>query len=330
MCRRELPPHRSEASPGRSFPAPAASCATRNVAVTRMSCMRGPLKWVGRAVPTRGDPCHRNRSPAATTSSARSVAEGWAASGCARPGARSRGGSQAGRWRPGETSPQFARALREARSSAALNHPNVVSIFDAVEDGDRIWLVMESSRRARWLQVIEEAAPFRLTRSPASVRRRRTVWRPHTLEARCTATSSRATSWCSDDGVAKISDFGIARTIGEEQLTQTGMVSGTPCTSRPSSPAARSQLRRRTCGRSGRRCTQRSKARLRGRSRRTRSRCSCTSRTTSHLARALRDPWPTSSARCSSSTPSSACPWTWCAIVWRRSPPARRSTSPVK
>lgn len=45
---------------------------------------------------------------------------------------------------PGESAPDLARALREARSSAALNHPNVVSVFDAVEDEQgRSWLVME-------------------------------------------------------------------------------------------------------------------------------------------------------------------------------------------
>ena len=44
---------------------------------------------------------------------------------------------------PGESNLHLARALREARHSAALNHPNVVTIFDALEDGDQVWLVME-------------------------------------------------------------------------------------------------------------------------------------------------------------------------------------------
>ncbi len=44
---------------------------------------------------------------------------------------------------PGETVPDLQRALREARSSAPLSHRNVVSIYDAIEDDDQVWLVME-------------------------------------------------------------------------------------------------------------------------------------------------------------------------------------------
>ena len=40
---------------------------------------------------------------------------------------------------PGETVPDAARALREARSSAALNHRNIVAVYDAIEERDRIW-----------------------------------------------------------------------------------------------------------------------------------------------------------------------------------------------
>lgn len=56
---------------------------------------------------------------------------------------------------PGESVPDLARALREARSSAALNHRHVVSVYDAVETDDHIWLVMEYVPGATLAELIE-------------------------------------------------------------------------------------------------------------------------------------------------------------------------------
>lgn len=128
----------------------------------------------------------------------------------------------------GESSPFVARALREARSSAALNHPHVVAIFDAVEDGERVWLVMEHLPSRNLSQLIADEgnlAPSRLAAIVAQVaeglaaaHERGTVHRD----------VKPGNILVTDADLAKISDFGIARTIGDEQLTQTGMVMGTP------------------------------------------------------------------------------------------------------
>jgi serine/threonine protein kinase len=37
--------------------------------------------------------------------------------------------------------------MREARVAARLNHPNVVTLYDVVDDGGRLYLVMGWSRR---------------------------------------------------------------------------------------------------------------------------------------------------------------------------------------
>ncbi|MDN4175688.1 serine/threonine-protein kinase [Nocardioides sp. SOB77] len=128
---------------------------------------------------------------------------------------------------PGESTPHLARALREARSSAALNHPNVVSIFDAIEDGGHVWLVMEYLP-SRTLSELLKDGPLDVRRAAhlgaqvaeglAAAHARGVVHRD----------VKPGNILVTDDDVAKISDFGIARTLGEEQLTQTGMVAGTP------------------------------------------------------------------------------------------------------
>jgi serine/threonine protein kinase len=57
---------------------------------------------------------------------------------------------------PGESVTDRARALREARSTAALNHPNVVAVYDAVAEDDHAWLVMEYVRGRTLAQIVRE------------------------------------------------------------------------------------------------------------------------------------------------------------------------------
>ena len=122
----------------------------------------------------------------------------------------------------------MARAMREARSSAPAQPPNVVAIYDAIDEGDHIWLVMEYVDGRTLSRSSPRTGRSRPERVARSAPRSRTGWRRRTPAARSTATSSRATSWSDRDGLAKISDFGISRTDGDDTLTQTGMLSGTP------------------------------------------------------------------------------------------------------
>jgi len=43
----------------------------------------------------------------------------------------------------GESATETKRAMREARSAAAFNHPNAVAVYDVVNHNERPWLVME-------------------------------------------------------------------------------------------------------------------------------------------------------------------------------------------
>lgn len=129
---------------------------------------------------------------------------------------------------PGESLPHLARAMREARSSAALNHPNVVSVYDAVEEGEHLWLVMEyvPGRTLAELVAAEGALP------PGRVARIGAQVADGLAAAHAAGTVHRDVKpgniLVGDGDVAKISDFGIARSQGDDKLTQTGLMTGTP------------------------------------------------------------------------------------------------------
>ena len=129
---------------------------------------------------------------------------------------------------PGESVPDLARAMREARSSAALNHRNVVSVYDAIEEGDHIWLVMEYVPGSTLSQIVAANGPMEPERA---------AWIGAQVADGLAAAHELGTVHrdvkpgnvlIADDDSAKISDFGIARTLGEEKLTQSGLMTGTP------------------------------------------------------------------------------------------------------
>ena len=96
---------------------------------------------------------------------------------------------------PGETAPPRAGVARGA-GVRTLTQPNVVSIYDAVEYGDHVWLVMEHvpSQTLSALTKKEGALPpRRAARIGAQIAEK--VWPQPTPAAPSTVTSSRATSW---------------------------------------------------------------------------------------------------------------------------------------
>ncbi len=129
---------------------------------------------------------------------------------------------------PGESVTDSARALREARSSAALSHPHVVTVFDVVEEGGAIWLVMEYVPSRSLSDLVAAEGPLepalvadigaQVAEGLAAAHRAGVMHRdvkPGNVLVR-------------EDGWAKISDFGIARATGDPALTQSGLVTGTP------------------------------------------------------------------------------------------------------
>jgi serine/threonine protein kinase len=127
----------------------------------------------------------------------------------------------------------YQRTLREAKTAARLNHPGVVTVFDVVEEDGRPWIVMELVQARSLDQVLATGGPL-----PAS----RAADIGHQLVG-ALATAHAAGVLHRDvkpsnvlltpDGRAVLTDFGIATFEGDERLTQTGMVMGTPAFTPP-------------------------------------------------------------------------------------------------
>jgi hypothetical protein len=129
---------------------------------------------------------------------------------------------------PGESATETKRAMREARSAAALNHPNAVAVYDVVDHEGRPWLVMEYVEGQTLADEISrdgQLSPQRVADIGAQLAG--ALARAH--ERRIVHRDIKPGNVLIDKaGRPKISDFGIARGHGDEQLTQVGFITGTP------------------------------------------------------------------------------------------------------
>jgi serine/threonine-protein kinase len=124
-------------------------------------------------------------------------------------------------------SDQLERFRREARAVAQLSHPHIVSVIDAGEDEGRPYIVFECVegetlkeriRRQGRLPIPEAVAyAIEIARALGAAHARHIVHRdvkPQNV-------------LIDEEGSAKVTDFGIARTLDEEGLTADGRVLGT-------------------------------------------------------------------------------------------------------
>lgn len=121
-----------------------------------------------------------------------------------------------------------ARAAREARLAARINHPNVVSVFDLVQTEDALWLVMEYVDGPSLSTLVRDRGPL----APDVAARLLEPVADALLAAHAQGVVHRdvkpSNILVSDEGGAKLSDFGIARGEQDATLTQTGLVTGSP------------------------------------------------------------------------------------------------------
>jgi eukaryotic-like serine/threonine-protein kinase len=121
-----------------------------------------------------------------------------------------------------------ARFLREARLAAALNHPNVVSVYDIGERDGLPFIVMELVEGETLAEVIEREGRVE-PRRVVELALQACAGLEHAHRAGLVHRDVKpANLLLREDGTVKIADFGIARAVdASTRLTQVGTILGT-------------------------------------------------------------------------------------------------------
>jgi eukaryotic-like serine/threonine-protein kinase len=125
--------------------------------------------------------------------------------------------------------PQFLeRFQREAQAAASLSHPNIVTVHDVGEDGDRHYIVMELVEGDDLKTVIRHWAPLPLNKAlDLAIQICDGVGYAHRAGfVHCDVKPQNVL--VTQDGWAKVADFGIARAISEATMSRSDLAWGTP------------------------------------------------------------------------------------------------------
>jgi tetratricopeptide (TPR) repeat protein len=117
--------------------------------------------------------------------------------------------------------------LREARAAAALNHPNIVTLFDAAQERDTLYITMELLRGSPLQKVLREKgrlSPGSVAKIGGQVAQGLQYAHEQGIVHRDIKT---ANIFFTDKRVVKIMDFGLAKMV-EEVRRSTTVVGGTP------------------------------------------------------------------------------------------------------
>ena len=129
---------------------------------------------------------------------------------------------------PGGVSPDLARAEREARLAASLNHPNVVAVFDLVTENDEQWLVMEYVDNRTLAQVVREEGPLSPDEAARFLHQAASALAAAHQAGIVHRDVKPSNILVTPTGQVKLTDFGIARAHHDVTLTKTGLMSGSP------------------------------------------------------------------------------------------------------
>jgi len=122
------------------------------------------------------------------------------------------------------------RFVNEAKMMAGLNHPNIVHLSDFIERGENLVLVMEYVDGTPLDRMIGEKY------GPIPWEKALPLFKQILAGVACAHSQGivhrdlkPSNVLVSSDGVAKVTDFGIAKVAGQQNLTRTGVKLGTLC-----------------------------------------------------------------------------------------------------
>ncbi len=145
----------------------------------------------------------------------------------------------------GATPTVLQRFEREARLAAQLGHPNVAQIFGFGETGGQPYIVMEFVDGENLQQLVQREGAMLLARAWECIRQTALALREASRHGIVHRDVKPANIMVDATGVVKVTDFGISRSLGDEEektittaglapspcdasLTKTGAVLGTP------------------------------------------------------------------------------------------------------
>jgi serine/threonine-protein kinase len=121
------------------------------------------------------------------------------------------------------------RFLREARSAASLNHPNIVQIYAVSEEEGRHFFAMEYVTGRSLQQILKSSGPLEPTQVARIALQTASGLRAAHDQGIIHRDIKPANLLIDERGLVKIADFGLALVAGGvSRLTATGMFMGTP------------------------------------------------------------------------------------------------------
>ncbi len=120
------------------------------------------------------------------------------------------------------------RLFREAQSAGILSHPNIVTVYDVGEQGEVTYIAMEFVNGPSLEKVLLAPDPPEPQKVVSILQQTAAALDFAHKKGIVHRDIKPANIMLDEDGAAKITDFGVAKIAQSQQMTQTGMVLGTP------------------------------------------------------------------------------------------------------